>query len=133
MKLIWTFIFLFFTSVPLISGDFEDVQNTITSQLEAFKKDDFKHAFDYASPSIRSIFQTPENFAEMVKRGYPMVWRPKKVIFQTQKSFPEGRTQDVKIYDESDKAHFLRYFMSLTPKGWKISGVYILEKSEPTV
>ena len=133
MKLLYTIIFLFFTTGALFSGDFEDVRDTINKQLEAFKKDDFADAFVYASPAIRSIFKTPENFAQMVKRGYPMVWRPKKFIFLEQKSFPEGITQDMKIYDETNTAHFLRYFMSLTEKGWKISGVYVLDRTEPKV
>ena len=54
----------------------DEVQTTIASQLDAFLKDDFARAFEYASPSIKRMFRNSDNFGMMVQRGYPMVWRP---------------------------------------------------------
>ena len=85
--ILWLILVL---SSPLAAGEKEDVQAIINGQIEAFQKDDFAAAFTYASPSIRSMFGTPENFGKMVQRGYPMVWRPKDVRFLDFESTPAG-------------------------------------------
>ena len=59
----------------------KDIQTTIRSQLEALKNDDFATAFTFASPSIKYMFETPENFGRMVRGGYPMVWRYERFTF----------------------------------------------------
>ncbi|MEM9638352.1 MAG: DUF4864 domain-containing protein, partial [Pseudomonadota bacterium] len=58
-----------------------DIQATIDSQLQAFQVDDFGAAFEFASPNLKRLFQTPENFQRMVTQGYPMVWRPGDVRY----------------------------------------------------
>ena len=119
--------------LPATAGEKEDVQAAINGQCQAFLKDDVNQAFTYASPSIRSMFGTPQNFGEMVRRGYPMVWRPAAVTFLEQKETPQGRTQDVQIFDGDGTAHFLRYFVMQTPNGWKISGVQLLDIADISV
>ena len=56
MRLISFICALFFLAAPIFAGDKEDIQATISRQLEAFQLDDFAEAFSYASPSIQSIF-----------------------------------------------------------------------------
>jgi len=119
------FVFLLI-SLPVIAAEKEDVQATISGQLQAFLEDDVSRAYTYASPSIRAIFGTPQSFGEMVQRGYPMVWRPAGVTFLEQKETPQGRTQDVQIFDTAGTAHYLRYFVTQSPSGWKVSGVQLL-------
>ena len=126
------FVFLLF-SLPVISGEKEDVQATINGQFQAFLEDDVRRAFSFASPSIRSIFKTPQNFGDMVQRGYPMVWRPAHVTFLDHKEVAQGRTQDVQIFDSAGTAHYLRYFVTQTPNGWKISGVQLLDAADFSV
>ena len=126
------FVFLLF-SLPVISGEKEDVQATINGQFQAFLDDDVRQAFAFASPSIRSIFKTPQNFGDMVQRGYPMVWRPARVTFLDHKEVAQGRTQDVQIFDSAGTAHYLRYFVTQTPNGWKISGVQLLDAADFSV
>ena len=55
------------------------IQGVIQSQLAAFQRDDGVEAFSYASPGIRARFQTVENFMNMVRNGYPAVYRPREV------------------------------------------------------
>ena len=126
------FVFLLF-SFPMIAGEKEDVQATINGQFQAFLEDDVRRAFTFASPSIRSIFKTPKNFGDMVQRGYPMVWRPARVTFLEHKEVHQGRTQDVQIFDSSGTAHYLRYFVTQTANGWKISGVQLLDAADFSV
>ena len=133
MRLLITIFFLFSFSIPLAAGPKEDVQVTISSQLQAFIDSDISKAFTYASPSIRSMFKTPENFGRMVKRGYPMVWRPEKVTFLEHKKSDQGRSQDVQIIDQEGATHYLRYYLSDTIYGWKISGVQFLNAADYAV
>ena len=125
--ILWLILML---SSPLAAGEKEDVQAIINGQIEAFQKDDFVAAFTYASPSIRSMFGTPENFGKMVQRGYPMVWRPKEVRFLDFESTPAGLMQSLQIVDQAGKVHYLRYLMVSTSKGWKISGVQFINPAE---
>ena len=117
-------------SNPVNAGPKEDIHITITSQLEAFLEDDFEKAFTYASPSIRSMFKTPENFGRMVQTGYPMVWRPEEVTFLEHRKDSAGRSQDIQILDQKGGVHYLRYFLTNTSSGWKISGVQFLNPSD---
>ncbi len=105
----------------------QDIEAVIGSQIEAFKVDDFEGAFEFAAPSIRNIFRTPENFGVMVQRGYPMVWRPAEVTFLDLSEAPQGFVQTVQIVDAEGSVHYLAYAMTQTSAGWKISGVRILE------
>ena len=133
MRIFLIFIVSICFSTSIFAGPKEDVQSTISSQLEAFLKDDFDTAFTFASPSIRSMFGTPQNFGQMVQRGYPMVWRPQKFNFLEHRKDPAGRAQDIQIIDQSGNVHYLRYFLIDTNKGWKISGVQFLKPSDYSV
>lgn len=133
MRPIFFICALFFLAVPLFADDKEDIQATISRQLEAFQIDDFAKAFSYASPSIQSIFGGPDNFESMVKRGYPMVWKPGKVIFLSVDPYPHGLAQNIQIFDQNRKAHYLRYYMVKLGDNWKISGVEILPSSDFSV
>ena len=133
MRVIIAFVFSVCLTSLAFAGPKEDVQAAISSQLEAFLKDDFYTAFTFASPSIRSMFRTPQNFGQMVQRGYPMVWRPQKFSFLEHRTDPAGRAQDIQIIDQRGTAHYLRYFLIDTANGWKISGVQFLNASDYSV
>lgn len=106
------------------------IEDTITRQLEAFKVDDFGAAFDFASPTIKNIFRTPENFGAMVKQGYPMVWRPGEVTYLEQREIAGAIWQKVQIIDGTGRVHILDYQMIQTPDGWQINGVQLLQQPE---
>jgi hypothetical protein len=103
------------------------VENTIQSQIDAFKADDFDLAFTYASPNIRGIFRTPENFGQMVRNGYPMVWRPAEVRYLELRDVAGRLWQRVMITDESGRVHLLDYQMIELEGSWKINGVQLLK------
>ena len=109
------------------------IEDTITQQLEAFKADDFGAAFDFASPTIRNIFRTPENFGAMVRQGYPMVWRPGEVTYLEQREIAGAIWQKVQIVDGAGRLHILDYQMIRTPEGWQINGVQLLKQPEVSV
>jgi hypothetical protein len=113
-------------SAPISAQD-RGIEDTITRQLEAFKADDFGAAFDFASPNIKNIFRTPENFGAMVRQGYPMVWRPGEVTYLEQREIAGAIWQKVQIVDGSGRVHILDYQMIQSPDGWQINGVQLLQ------
>jgi hypothetical protein len=102
------------------------IQETIQNQIEALQADDFARAFTYASPTIKGLFGTPENFGAMVKQGYPMVYRPAEVQMQDLREVAGNLWQRVRITDQAGAGWFLDYMMIETPEGWQINAVQIL-------
>ena len=122
-------IFTFFVTISA-ADEQTDIQNTISNQLEAFASDDFTEAFTHASPGIKDIFGSVENFSRMVKKGYPMVWRYNNFQFLKLEETPQGYSQIVRIIDNKDELFLLKYFMKNISGNWKISGVTIIETSD---
>ena len=130
--IVFRFISVIFIFISTISAADEqtDIQNTISSQLEAFASDDFTEAFTHASPGIKDIFGSVDNFSRMVKKGYPMVWRYNNFQFLKLEETPQGYFQIVRITDKKDELFLLKYFMKNISGIWKISGVTIIETSD---
>lgn len=100
-----------------------DIEAVIANQLDAFKADDFARAFTFASPNIKRIFGSAERFGQMVRNGYPMVWRPADVQFIGQEPSGASVLQTLRIEDGEGAMHFLEYEMIPTDQGWQINGV----------
>ena len=79
-KVVTFAIFTIFAAQVSASGN-DAIKRTIEDQIAAFKLNDFETAFSFATPFLREKFGSAENFGKMVRNGYPMVWRPSKVIF----------------------------------------------------
>lgn len=110
-----------------------EIEGTISSQIEAFKADDFEQAFTYATPNLRRLFQSPQNFERMVTSGYPMVWRPADVEYLELGQRGGFLFQKVQITDQQGAVHLLMYQMEQTSEGWRIGGVQILQAPPATV
>ena len=102
------------------------IETTIQNQLNAFIADDFATAFTFASPNIKGIFGTPENFGAMVTQGYPMVHRPANVQMQALRTVAGNLWQRVLITDANGETHLLDYQMIETAEGWQINAVQLL-------
>jgi hypothetical protein len=105
-------------------------EGVIGAQIDAFLEDDFAAAFDYASPGIRQMFQTPENFGRMVQQGYPMVWRPAEVRYGRSEDRGGMLLQEVIVTDASGRVFTLLYRMQRAGETWKIAGVQIVEAAQ---
>ena len=123
-------VFFLSMSTLLFADEKADIESTISDQLKAFASDNFIEAFTHASPGIKDIFGTVENFSNMVKKGYPMVWRYNNFEFLNLEETPQGYSQIVRITDQNDKLFLLKYFMTNVAGIWKISGVSIIEASD---
>jgi hypothetical protein len=118
---------LLFACVALpVAAQQDPIQQTIRNQLEAFRSDDFSTAFSFASPTIKGIFVTPENFGSMVKNGYPMVAHPGAVRMLELRSVAGALWQKVMITDQAGRTHLLDYQMVETADGWQINAVQLL-------
>lgn len=102
------------------------IRQTIQSQIEAFQADDFARAFTFASPTIKGMFGTPENFGAMVRNGYPMVYRPAEVQMMELREVAGDLWQRVRITDQAGAGWYLDYMMVETAEGWQINAVQIL-------
>ena len=102
------------------------IETTIQSQIDAFLVDDFAKAFTFASPNIKSIFGSADRFGQMVRQGYPMVWRPGEVRYLELREISGALWQKVMIRDQAGGIHLLDYQMINTGDGWQVNGVQIL-------
>ena len=103
---------------------------TIRAQIEAFQRDDFAAAFEYASPMIRGMFGNPETFGMMVMNGYPMVWRPEELRILGAEDVPGGVVQRIGVVGPDGRYHELDYRMRAVGDRWVIEGVTILDPME---
>ncbi|MES2435721.1 MAG: DUF4864 domain-containing protein [Pseudomonadota bacterium] len=102
------------------------IQQTIQSQLEAFNAKDVSKAWTYASPNIKGIFGTPDQFGEMVQKVYPMVWQHGPVQMLELRTVAGNLWQRVMITDAGGRTYLLDYMMVETPDGWQINAVQLL-------
>ena len=115
-----------FMALPATAQE-EPIQQTIQNQLDAFRADDFARAFTFASPNIKTIFGSAENFGAMVTEGYPMVNQPSAVTMLELREVAGNLWQRVMITDEAGRTHLLDYQMIETAEGWQINGVQLLQ------
>ncbi|MEM6481792.1 MAG: DUF4864 domain-containing protein [Pseudomonadota bacterium] len=125
-------ISLFFLQVLPVSADDAAVKQVISDQIAAFQADDFDTAFTYASPTIKQMFGDADRFGQMVRNGYPMVWRPAEVQFLDTETTGEAVRQHVLIRDQSGVYYELQYDMIEGAEGWKINGVQVKRAGEGT-
>lgn len=106
------------------------IENVIRDQLQSFNERDVVGAWEHASPMIKGMFGTPENFAMMVENGYPMVWDNSDVRFLDRTEFESLTRQEVQIQGPDGLFYILDYQMIETRDGWQINGVYVIPAPE---
>jgi hypothetical protein len=107
----------------LSADDASDIHGVIGNQLQAFEADDLATAYSFASPTIQSMYPSPETFGSMVRQGYPMIWRPAGVIYYGVRTEGGQMVQRMGFRDAAGQEHLFDYFMSPGASGWKIDGV----------
>jgi hypothetical protein len=103
----------------------ETLKSIISNQIEAFRKNDGVTAFGFASLKLRSMFQSPERFMEMVRRQYAPVYRPENFRFGETSLETAGQpVQVVDIVDQQGRSWRAVYTFEQHPDGsWRIAGV----------
>lgn len=119
------------TDLPEADGN--AIVAVIQSQLSALQADQAVKAFSYASPGIQSMFGTPDRFMQMVRSGYPAVYRPREVRF-LDLVIEQGRLAQRVLFVGPDGVPVLAYYyMERQPDGsWRISGVTLRQSDDRT-
>ena len=110
------------------------VQLIVRAQLDAFAADDAKRAYSYAAANIQQMFGTADNFMEMVRTTYPVVYRPASVTFLTPK--PQGKVvvQPVHMADGQGATWIAVYRLAQQKdKSWRIAGCVLVPNGGQTV
>lgn len=106
----------------------------VQGQLAAFAKDDADLAFSFASPDIKAVFKTPQNFIQMVISSYPAVYRPAKVVFLKPLGLGPELLLPVQLTDFSGKAWLAQYSLQQQADGkWLINGCILSEDRSPKI
>ena len=110
-------------AADLSAADASAIRAVITEQLDAFAHDDAARAFSLATGGIRERFGSPERFIDMVRTGYPVVYRPKSVQFEPPAVIDGEVIQPVRMIDADGEAWVAFYPMQRQPDGrWRING-----------
>ena len=120
--------------MEITDSDRLTIRAVISSQLEAFQKDDAEGAFSFASSEIQAQFGTPDNFLRMVKAAYQPVYRPRSVMFENMTTIEGFPAQQVLLLDRDGNLVRALYLMKKQSNGkWKISGCYLVPVKGETV
>jgi hypothetical protein len=119
---------------PVAAADAHAVRSVVSAQLEAFANDDAARAFSYAAPAIQAMFQTPERFIAMVRRGYPVVYRPTSTTFFVPQRLGADVVQEVQLGDADGATWVATYLLERQRDGaWRIKGCDVQRASGKTV
>ena len=109
-------------------ADAKAVRAVIEAQLAALAVDDAQRAFSYATPGLRRQFGTPQNFIEMVRAGYPAVYRHTSVAFMKPQWLGGELVQGVHLSDEDGVLWLALYRLERQKdKRWRISGCELVQ------
>ena len=122
------------TFIPRAYADAaSEIQSVISDQLKAFNEDDTQRAYGHAADVIKQIFPSSQIFMEMVKTGYPPVYRAKEWSFVDPTPLENGYSQIVRLTDQQGRQWSAIYTLERDKTGeWKITGCRLL-KSEGMV
>ncbi|MEM7290604.1 MAG: DUF4864 domain-containing protein [Pseudomonadota bacterium] len=99
-------------------------QSVIADQLDAFQTRDYDRAFSHAAPTIRQIFKNTNNFIQMVKNGYSVLYNPDAYVFGRNFNMDGTIHQEVIATDVKGRQWQAVYTLRQQPDGsWKITGV----------
>jgi len=116
------------------AADAAAVRKVIEAQIDAFRKDDAERAFSYATAEIRFTFGTPQNFMEMVRSSYAVVYRPRSVAFDAPVyAGDDDLVQPVRLTDADGRAWLALYPMQRGPDGvWRTNGCQLRRVGQET-
>ena len=137
IKICWSAIFFIILLKAIVFADegravMEAVQNTISSQIVAFKKNDIEEAYTFAAPNIQAQFPNPETFGLMVRKGYPIIWKPKSFKFVNFKDLGDKCIQRVLFQSYNGSLETYDYILEKDNNLWKIAGVMTIKSVDET-
>lgn len=105
----------------------KEIQLLVRAQLDAFAADDAPRAFSYAAQSIQQMFGTPDQFLQMVRSSYPVVYRPASLAFLKPEGQDDQAVQRVQMLDARGESWLAVYSLQRQKnKSWRITGCALL-------
>jgi ketosteroid isomerase-like protein len=115
----------------LPAAEKQAIRSVVEAQLGAFRADDGERAFGYASPNIRGIFRSADNFMAMVRNGYQPVYRPREVRFGDLVDLDGALIQKVYVTGPDGRRALALYVMERQADGsWRINGCMLAEPED---
>ncbi|MEO6017174.1 MAG: DUF4864 domain-containing protein [Polaromonas sp.] len=115
-------------AAPFITDDEKSVRAVVEGQLAAFAKDDANKAFSFAAPNVREAVGNARGFLAMVRRDYPVVYRPASVAFLKAEGKDDQVIQRVQLTDASGDAWLAIYSLERQKnRSWRITGCLVVE------
>ena len=108
----------------------EAIEEVITRQIEAFRRDDGGAAFDFATPELQAMFGDATRFMGMVKGMYPSVYRPKSFAFGPLATVDGAVVQEVGLIGPDGQPQTALYTMERQADGsWKIAACRLVVRA----
>ena len=112
----------------LTALDQKNIRSVVEGQMSAFANDDANKAFSYAAPNVRQAVGSAARFMTMVRRDYPMVYRPASSTFLQPESLSGEVLQRVHLTDASGNSWLAIYSLEYQKdKSWRITGCSVQE------
>ena len=122
------------SAVGLSPKDQKQIIEVVQGQLNAFAKDDAAKAFSFAAPNIRHLVGTAENFLEMVRTQYEIIYRPSSTTFMQPTGEAGEAVLKVRITDEDGDTWIASYTLQKQKtKVWRITGCSVNEATGTAV
>lgn len=110
-------------AVRTSQSDARAIEKVIRDQIDAFGRNDARRAFAHATPDIRRMFGTPDDFMRMVRDAYAPVYRASSVVFLKLETIGGLTFQTVHLVDGEGRVWLARFAMRRQPgKAWKVGG-----------
>lgn len=120
-------------AAPLSGTEEKQIREVIEAQLKAFARDDAKKAYAYAAPNVKAAVGSADAFLAMVRRDYPVVYRPSSVAFLKPEGESDQAIQRVQMTDSAGNAWLAVYSLARQKdKTWRISGCAVVENKSRT-
>jgi hypothetical protein len=114
--------------------DQRQIIEVVQSQLKAFAQDDAAKAFSFAAPNVRNLVGNAENFLEMVRTQYEIVYRPSATTFMQPIGEAGEAVLKVRMTDEDGDTWIATYALQKQKtKVWRITGCAVNEATGTAV
>jgi hypothetical protein len=115
-------------AAPFTAADEKSVRSVVEHQLAAFAKDDAAKAFSFAAPNVREAVRNAAGFMAMVRKDYPVVYRPGSVAFLKAEGKGDQAIQRVQMTDAGGASWLAVYSLERQRnKAWRITGCAVVE------
>ena len=112
----------------LSADDLAEIRTVIHRQIEAFRRDDARGAFDLVSPDVQQAFGTPERFLDVVRASYRAMYRPARFEFLDLVTLGPDAVQQVRVTDREGHAWLAYYAMQRQRDGsWRTNGCRLVQ------